>query len=69
MLDVLALCVHGYARGHVRPIAWPPRAPCQSIALAQPGNPQRLVDRADGGAPLHRLLQQREASVTCPDRA
>ena len=44
-------------------------APCQSIALAQPGNPQRLVDRADGGAPLHRLLQQREASVTCPDRA
>ena len=34
-------------------------APCQSIALAQPGNPQRLVDCSDGGAPLYRLLQQR----------
>src|SRR5262249_25346071 len=32
--------------------------PCQAIALTQPGHPQCLVDRADGGAVLHRLLQQ-----------
>src|SRR5262245_10044104 len=57
LMSPLSMCT-AMLEGTSGPVPGLFKVPCQSIALAQPGRPQRLVDRSDGGALLYRLLQQ-----------